>query len=31
MLLVRTLIEQIDGNIELLKHTGTKYLINFDR
>lgn len=31
MLLVRTLIEQIDGNIELLKHNGTKYLITFDR
>lgn len=31
MLLVRTLIEQIDGKIELLKHRGTKYLITFDR
>jgi len=31
MLLVRTLIEQIDGKIELLKHSGTKYLITFDR
>ena len=31
MLLVRTLIEQIDGKIELLKHKGTKYLITFDR
>ena len=31
MLLVRTLIEQIDGKIELLNHKGTKYLITFDR
>ena len=31
MLLVRTLINQIDGKITLLKHKGTKYLITFDR
>ena len=31
MLLVRTLISQIDGKITLLKHKGTKYLITFDR
>jgi two-component sensor histidine kinase len=31
MLLVRTLISQIDGKINLLKHKGTKYLITFDR
>ena len=31
MLLVNTLVEQIDGDIEIRSKEGTKYLITFDR
>ena len=31
MLLVNTLVEQIDGDIEIISKEGTKYLITFDR